>query len=124
MSYNKFEKDCFNCPPRPVTPKPRTLTFENCVPVSDTSNTNANVVYLVDTDIDAVLAASFENTGEVGFNVNIILNTGAIPAITVQPGDSITFINDDVREIALYSLVNNQRYHGIFNYQVTYTFDI
>lgn len=122
MTCNKFKHA--NCPPRPVTPTPQTKFFENCVAVSDTSNTNNNIVYLVDTDIDAVLAASFENTGTTAFNVNFIFNTSGSVAYLVQPGDSITVIYNDVREIALTGTSPTIAYHGIFKYQVAYSFDI
>jgi len=120
----KHDKSCFNCPPRPDKKHKKTLTFSNCVPVSDTSNTNNNVVFSVDPDIHAVLAASFENTGTVGFNVNVIFNSGPNQVFTLQPGDSVTIIKDDVREIALTGFSPTIKYTGLFNYQVTYRFEV
>lgn len=131
MSCQSYKSDylhahasCLCCPQRPTLSQPHTLTFSNCVPVSDTSNTTNNIVFFADPDINVVLAASFENTGTVGFNVNIIFNESPSQVFSVQPGDSISFILEDVREIALTGFSPTVTYTGIFNYQVTYTFEV
>lgn len=123
-SFKSNHCESFNCPPRPENEKEKTLTFCNCVPVSDTSNTANNVVFSADPDIDIVIAGSFENTGTIGFNVNFIFNAGPSQAFTVQPGDSINFVKEDVREIALTGFSPTVAYTGIFKYQVTYTFEV
>lgn len=92
--------------------------------MSDTSNTANNVVFSGDADIDAVLAASFENTGTIGFNVNVIFFSGPSQTFSLQPGDSVTILKDNVREIALTGFSPTVRYTGIFNYQLTYTFEV
>ncbi|WML49194.1 hypothetical protein RCG23_03640 [Neobacillus sp. PS3-34] len=80
---------------------------------------------IVDPDIEATVAGSFENTSNAGFNVLVILNSGPAPAArTVEPGDSFTFVYNDVSRIALFALVEGERYTGIFKYQLTYTFDV
>ena len=118
------KNDCFCCPPRPAADETKTLTFSNCVPVSDTSNTVNNVVYFADPDIDSVIAGSIENTGQIGFNANFVFNSGPSTVYAVQPGDSISFVYDDLREIALTGFSPTEPYTGIFKYQVTYSFDV
>lgn len=118
------EKKCRCCPPRPIVKEPKTLTYSHCVPVSDTSNTANNVIFSVDTGIEATIAASVENTGTIGFNVLLVFNSGPSLSFTLQPGDSITFIYHDVRTISTTGFSPTEAYHGIFNYQVTYTFDV
>ena len=107
-------------PPRPNRRRPIVVTFENTVAVSDTSNTNNNVVYSVDTGFISTLAASFVNTGSIGFNVNLIFNSGPSRTFTLVAGDSITFLYDDIREIALTGFSPTEPYFGTFTYQVSY----
>ena len=107
-------------PPKPIHRRPVVVTFENTVAVSDTSNTNNNVIYSVDTGFISTLAASFVNIGSIGFNVNLIFNSGPSRTFTLVAGDSITFLYDDIREIALTGFSPIEPYFGTFTYQVSY----
>lgn len=118
MSIRSNGRDC-DCPPRSTMDKRNTLTFSNCVPVAGSSTTVGNIVFQADPDIDITIAGSFENTGNVGFNALIVFNSGPSVNLSVEPGDSATFVFNDVREIALFSF--GGAYTGIFKYQVTYT---
>ncbi|UOE56219.1 hypothetical protein LIT38_04375 [Bacillus sp. CMF12] len=122
MSSNKNGCDD-NCPPRPLTENDQSLTFSNCVPVSGTSSTTGNIVFIADPEIDVTMIGSFESTNGVGFNALIVFNSGPSMNLNVPPGDSATFIFNDIREIALFPLAGGQEYTGIFKYKVTFTFE-
>lgn len=107
-------------PPHPIHRDPVVVTFENTIAVSDTSNTNNNVVYSVDSSFVSTLSASFVNIGSIGFNVNLIFNSGPSRTFTLVAGDSITFLYDDIREIALTGFSPTEPYFGTFKYQVSY----
>ncbi len=107
------------CPPRPVVDEDVLRTFENCVPISGTSNTVANRIFQAVPSVNATIAASLESTNDVGFNVIITRITGGNLNFTVQPGSSITFVVEGILTIDLFSL-SGTTYTGIFREQVSY----
>jgi len=95
-----------------------TLVFRACVPFTGSSNVDANRIFQATSDVNATLAATIENTSEVGFNVIITRSNGDNLNFSVQPFSSITIIVGGALTIDLYSFGGN--YTGTFKEQITY----